>query len=572
MKRFRLFSFQVVLVFAAAWLQGCHQPAANGTNTTPVATVSKPSNPSGREVKGIRFEEVARKNGLDFAWPVQSKPMRNLEAFGVGCAFLDYDNDGWQDILFVSKPTAALFRNKGNGTFENATQKTGLHLVKGDWKAVAVGDYNDDGFLDVMLSGFRCLALLQNQSGQKWKNATQQAGFDRSNRNHWGSSGGFMDLDNNGTLDFVLCNYVIFGPKEPQFCELLPGVKSGCPPSKYRPEFAELWRNDGKGHFTDVTKQSGFDQTNGKALVVAFSDINDDGRMDFYMGNDGVPAELMINQGQLKFRNEGVQSGTAYGVMAGRSIAAMGADWADYDGDDREDLAISAFSDESYSLLRNAGKGLFEHKAEATGIAGATLKPLGFGTKWADVDNDGWPDLIFANGHVYDRADDLDPLSTWRQPLMLFHNVPAVKGSARRLLDIAPQLGGGMAQPIVGRGLATGDFDNDGKMDLLAVDYEGHPLLLHNQSSDRTHWLTLDVRGKKSNRFAYGAHVTIKTGKRIWSAHVSPASSYLSSSDPRLHFGLGNATQVYSLTIRWLTGERKELKNIKADQILKVSL
>lgn len=566
----------ILCVSALMAAPGCRKSATTTRSAIPASqrgTASGGDAPA-HEVAGISFEEVARQRGVQFKWPVQSKPLRNLEAFGCGCAFLDYDGDGWQDILLVGKPTPALFRNKGDGTFEDVTQRTGLQAHKGDWKGCAVGDYNGDGYLDLLLTGFRRLALLENQKGQRWLDATTKAGLKADNRGHWGSSAGFMDLDNNGTLELVLCNYVVFGPKEPQFCELLPGVRSGCPPAKYRPEFAELWRNDGKGRFSDVTQTSGMRATHGKALVVAFSDFDSDGRMDFYIGNDGSPAELMHNLGHLRFRNEGESSGVAYGVIPGRAIAAMGADWSDYDGDGHQDLAVTAFSDESYSLLHNTGKGLFEQSGDATGIAGATLKPLGFGAKWADVDNDGWPDIAFANGHVYDRADEIDPLSPWHQPLMLFHNQPMLKQSAtgqRRFLDIAPQLGGALVRPIVGRGLASGDFDNDGRIDFLAVNFEGEPLLLHNLSPSPGHWITVDVRGKGNNRFAYGAQVVARAGKRVWLSTVSPASSYLSSSDPRPHFGLGTLTHLDSLTIRWPEGQSKTLKHVQADQILKIS-
>lgn len=491
--------------------------------------------------------------------------MTNLQAFGRGCAFLDYDGDGRQDILLVSSPHVILYRNTGDGRFEDVTQQTGLTAVTGDWRGVAVGDYNSDGFPDLLLSGYHRLALLKNQAGKRFADVTQTACLPPNNHNHFGSSAGFMDLRGNGMLDLVLLNYVVFGPRERQYCELVPDIKSGCPPNYYRPEFGELWENLGNGRFRDATASSGMKNTHGKALVVAFADVNGDGRMDFYIGNDGTPAELMINQGGLHFKNTGVEAGVAYARM-GHAIAAMGADWADYDRDGRLDLVVTAFSDETYSLNHNLGGGLFEQVNDATGISEPTRKRLGFGAKWLDYDNDGWPDILFANGHVYDNAERIDPLTNYREPIMLFHNE-----QGRKFEDLVPRLGGDLATPLVGRGCAVGDFDNDGRIDFLVVDYEGAPVLMHNVSQTQNHWITLDLRSDGPNRFAYGAQVRAKAGKEIWAGQVSPASGYLSSSDPRVHFGLGKIALLESVTIRWSDGRMETLKNIAADKILRVT-
>lgn len=514
---------------------------------------------------GIRFENVAAASGFRFHWPQQRRPMRNLEAFGCGCAFWDYDGDGWQDILLVGEPRVALYRNRGNGQFQDVTAATGLSSVTGRWKGCAIGDYDGDGFLDLLLTGLHQLALLRNQGARRFVDVTSRAGLDKQNQGHWGSSAGFMDLDNNGTLDLVLLNYVVFGPGEKQYCELAPGIQSGCPPNYYRPEFAELWQNLGDGRFKDVTASSGLKDTSGKALVIAFTDVDEDGRMDFYIGNDGTAAELMRNEGRLRFRNIGAVSGVAYGAT-GNAVAAMGADWGDYDRDGRLDLVATAFSDEPYPLFHNLGNGAFEDVAATTGIGEPTLKPLGFGAKWVDMDNDPWPDIVFANGHVYDNVDKIDPLSRFRQPLMLFHNQ-----EGRAFRDLVPDLGGDVARPLVGRGSATGDFDNDGRMDCLVVDYEGEPLLLRNRSQAPHHWIKLDLRASGPNRFAYGARVTARAGKRIWVAEVSPASSYLSSSGPRIHFGLGSVRVLETITIRWPSGRREVLRNVPADRILRVN-
>ena len=547
-------------------LVGCTQTPTPPKSPSKTSAKAEPATsvPPSQAVEGVRFENVATAAGVTYRWPQQPRPMRNLEAFGCGCAFLDYDNDGWPDILLVSAPTVHLYHNKGNGQFEEVSNAMGLTAIQGQWMGVGVGDYDGDGFLDLVLIGYHCLAVLKNEGGKRFVDATHTTGFDPKNRGHWGSSAGFMDLTGNNRLSLVLLNYVLFGPQEQQYCEVRTGVKSGCPPSTYHPEFGELWQNLGKGRFRDITQESGMNRTHGKALVVAFTDINNDGRMDFYLGNDGEPADLMLNRGNLRFQNVGLECGLAYGALS-HAMAAMGADWSDYDRDGHLDLAVSGFSDEAYAVYHALGKGQFELASDALGISGATYKPLGFGAKWIDMDNDGWPDLIFANGHVYDNVNAIDPLATYRQPLMLFHN-----RQGKQLLDLVPQMGGEIETPLVGRGLATGDYDNDGKMDFLVVDYEGQARLYHNLSQTPHHWITLDLHGVGANRFAYGAQVVAHSGKETWVGQVSPASSYLSSSDPRVHFGLGSTTTLDSITVRWSDGNQEALTNITADRLLRI--
>lgn len=544
--------FVISTLLAAGLLVSCRKPAVSGASPPP-----GPEAPA-----GVRFEVATHAAGITFHWPQQPRPMRNYEAFGAGCAFLDYDGDGRQDILLVAEPSPVLYRNAGNGTFADATAATGLDRARGPWRGVAVGDVDADGHPDLLLTGYRALALLRSDGGRRWENVTARSGLDPKNRGHWGSSAGFMDLDGDRKLDLVLLNYVIFGPKEPQYCELAPRTRSGCPPARYRPEFPELWRSTGGGQFSEVGPPAGLDTPRGKALVLAFSDVDDDGRMDFYIGNDGTPADLMRNLGGMRFRNTAFASGVAFGPLRGEAMAAMGADWADFDGDGRLDLAVSNFSDQPYAVIRGLGKGLFEHVGDQTGVTGPTFKPLGFGTKWLDMDNDGWPDLSFVNGHVYDNVDQIDPLGTFRQPLMLFYN-EAGKG----FTDMVPVLGGAVAAPMVGRGSATGDYDDDGRMDLLVVDYEGPPVLLHNVSRTSNHWLKLDLRDR-SNGPAYGARVTARAASRVWIAEVSPASSYLSSSDPRIHFGLGSTPALDSLTVRWPSGLRTVRRQVPASRLL----
>ena len=500
---------------------------------------------------------------MTYSWPPERKPLTILDAIGGGCAFLDYDQDGWLDILLVTKPHARLWRNDGKGKFTQITEQAGLQAVQGHWRGCAVGDYDGDGVPDLLLTGYKRLALLQNRSG-RFQDVTQEAGLSPTNRGHWALSAGFMPLGESGRLDLVIVNYVRFGPAEHQYCYLKRGIKSGCPVNHYKPEFPEIWENIG-GRFREAAESAGLGDTHGRAMVVAFADVNNDRRIDFYVGNDGLPAELMINRGGLRFENHGIRSGAAFGPM-NHPIAAMGADFADYDRDGRMDLTVTAFADEQYSLLRNAPDGIFEYKSDEAGLTGPTYRTLGFGAAFLDFDNDGWQDIVYANGHVYDNAEAMDPLTTYRQSIQLFHNRPGEPG--RTFIDLAADLG--LAWPIVGRGSAVGDCDNDGRQDLLIVDYEGVPLLLRNESESANSWLTLDLRGDKPNTFAYGARVEARAGRERWTAEVSPAKSFLSSSDPRVHLGLGKSAPLDSLVIRWPDGKSQTLNGVKANQVLRI--
>jgi hypothetical protein len=303
----------------------------------------------------------------------------------------------------------------------------------------------------------------------------------------------------------------------------------------------------------------------GSALVLAFTDLDGDGRIDFYIGNDGLAADLMHNTGDMNFENIGFVAGVAV-LETTSTMSAMGADWADYNRDGLLDLTVTNFQKLSFALFRNLGNTLFTDAAGRTGLLAATKNRLGFGAKWLDFDNDGWPDVSYANGHVYDNAPDIEgPAATFRQPLSLFRSE-----QGRRFVDLVPALGADVQRTLVGRGSATGDFNNDGRVDLLVVDLEGPVMLLENRTEAQNHWLTLDLRAGAPNVFAYGARVVGRAGRQIWVADVAPGSSYLSSSDPRIHWGLGETARLDTLTIRWPSGIEQKLHDVEADRILRV--
>jgi len=321
-----------------------------------------------------------------------------------------------------------------------------------------------------------------------------------------------------------------------------------------------LYRNNDDGSFTDVTAVVGMGDSHGKTLAVGWCDYDDDGDPDLYLANDGVAGDLYRND-RGRFTNVGLISGTAFGLND-TPQAGMCVDWGDYNRDGLFDLVVTAFSDEPYSLYRNEG-GLFENQSAEVGLAEPTRKPLGFGGRFIDVDNDGWQDLIFANGHVYDQSAKIDAASPYRQPTLLFRNE-----AGGRFRDVSASAGEAINRPIVGRGLATGDYDNDGRLDVLIVDYEGAPILARNVTAETGHRLQANLRagppGTK-NRFAWGAKVVVEAGGRRWLTQVNPCSSYLSSSDPRVHIGLGSVSRVDSVTVTWPDGKLEVFKDPAVD-------
>jgi hypothetical protein len=518
------------------------------------------------DTRGVAFADVAARMGLKYTWPQQPRPMPIREAFGSGCAAFDADNDGWMDVLLVGDPHPALFRNDAGATFTDVTADSGLARAEGDWMGCAVGDYNGDGRWDILLTGFHCLALFVNRGQMKFDLVTLSAGLPADDFGHWGSSAGFMDLDGDNWLDIVILHYVEYGPGAKRLCEFQPGVYSGCTPREYRPEKGVLWRNTGDGTFERVPEQAGMDQTHGTALVLAFSDLDGDGLIDFYIGNDGLAADVMHNRGNMCFENIGFISGLAVSDVAS-AMSAMGADWADFDRDGLLDLTVTNFQHRAFAVFRNQGNSLFIDIADRSGVAQATKDRLGFGAKWLDFDNDGWPDISYANGHVYDNAEVVDgPGATYRQPLSLFRN-----DRGRRFVELTSVLGPDVQRAMVARGSAVVDFNNDGRADLLVVDFEGPVMLLENRTETPNHWLTLDLRAPSPNVFACGARVVGKAGNQTWVAEVAPASSYLSSSDPRIHWGLGEIAQLESVVIRWPSGREQTLHDVAADQILLVN-
>jgi hypothetical protein len=500
---------------------------------------------------GVQLVDVSAQAGLVYRFKVPIYPppgepipaLGILETVGNGCAFLDYDNDGNLDVLLVdAKPR--LYRGDGQGHFTDVTADAGLGKIAGHFLGCAVGDYDNDGRDDLYLSGYRTAALLHNDAGRRFRDLTREAGI---HPERWGTSCGFSDLDGDGLLDLFVANYVEFGPDPARYLQRCEPI--ACPPQDYNPELPTLYRNLGGERFRDVSETSGIHKAAGKGLGVAFADFDDDGDQDIFVANDTVAGDLFRNDGAFHFTNIGVASGTAYGPNGGPQ-GGMGVDWADFDGDGRLDVAVTTFTDQPKSLYRNEGGALFANVTYASVLGKATKPNVAFGVRWLDYDNDGWPDLLIANGNVDNKIAAIVPGRSYRQPVQAFRN-----REGHGFADESDRLGPALQQPIVGRGLATGDFDNDGRVDALIIDDDGPVRLLHNQGGHVGSWIGLSLVGTgRSNRDAIGARVVLEAGGRRQVREVQTAGSYLSASDRRLHFGLGTAAAVTRITVRWPDG------------------
>jgi hypothetical protein len=517
---------------------------------------SRPDAPSTKKAQPL-FREVGEDAGLHYRWEIPGKrPLNILQTIGNGCAFLDYDNDGDLDVLLVG-PSPALFRGDGKGGFTDVTRKMGLDRLRGHFLGCCVGDYDNDGWKDIYISGYRTGVLLHNKQGNGFQDVTAQIGLKPQ---VWGTSCAFADLDRDGWLDLYICNYVNFDPATDLLLCPYEGVLTGCGPNDYQAAEGVLYRSNMGRSFTDVTTKWKL-KTRGKGLGVAFADFNRSGRVSFAVANDLQVGDLYENQWKGSLENIGVVSGTG-ADRDGHPHAGMGIDWGDYDNDGLFDLVVTTFRDETKCLYHNDGHNVFHIVSDRVGIEKPTLPYVGWGCKFFDADNDGWLDLVIANGHVQDNIDRFEK-AAYREPTLFLHNQ---QGAPTTFADATQSAGLSRLPPIVGRGLAVGDYDNDGRMDVLIVDSEGRPLLLHNETSGVNHWIGLKLIGSGAcNRDAYGAIVTVRGERRRTMRQCHPGGSYLSSSDPRVHVGLG-AEAIGSVTVLWPDGKSQTWTDLLSDR------
>jgi len=491
-----------------------------------------------------------------------------LEATGSGVAILDYDRDGWQDIFLVNgttfdataasknKPTSHLFHNNHDGTFADVTTRSGLAFT-GWGQGACVGDYDNDGYDDLYVTAYGKNHLFHNQGNGTFKDVSEMSGVSGTGR-EWGTGCAFIDYDRDGRLDLIVANYVhldlaaVPKPGSGPGC-MWKGVPVMCGPRglPYSPN--TLFHNLGDGHFEEVSKSSGIERTNGHyCFSVTTLDYNEDAWPDIYIACDSTPSILYRNNHDGTFTDVAADVGVAFNED-GREQAGMGSTSADYDRDGHLDLFKTNFSDDTSTLYRSQGDGTFTDETHTAGLA-INTDALGWGAMFADVDNDGWPDLLIANGHVYPEVDSARLGSYFREPRFLYHNLGRNPSGVVKFEDLSKTSGPGLIQPMSGRGLATADLFNDGRIEAVINNLSDAPLLIVNLARNQNHWLDLRLVGTGSNRDAIGAHVTLRAGAGVWIDEVRSGSSYNSSSDLRLHFGLGREAHLDSIEVRWPNG------------------
>lgn len=544
------------LAGAALLASGCQTEPASAPTTQATA----PATTSGA---GPKFVDVAATSGIQYRWTAPGKrPLNILQTIGNGCAFLDYDSDGNLDILLIG-PKLALFRGDGKGKFTDVTTATGLGTLSGYYLGCAVGDYNRDGHPDIYISGYRTALLLKND-GKKFQDVTASVGLKPQ---PWGTSAGWSDLDGDGWLDLYVCNYADFGPNtDPQLCKFPTKdhgeVMSSCGPRYYTGIKGVLYHNKAGAGFEDMTKAWALDTHSGRGLGVAFADMDGSGKVSIAIANDEAPGDLFHNKGAStgkRFENVGEVSGTARD-RDGNLHGGMGIDWGDYNNDGKLDLFVATYRNEAKCLYRNDGDGLFTDVSYPAGIGHPALPSVSFGCKLFDADNDGWLDLIIANGHVQDNIQVIES-TDYPQKVLFLRNQNGT------FVDATDPSGIGTLPALVGRGLAVGDYDNDGKMDVLIVNSEGVPVLLHNDSPTTGGWVGFRCLGP-GGADAYGAAVTVEAGGQKYLRQCQTSGSYMSASDPRVHIGIGAATKIDQVTVRWPDGKTDTWKDVPTGKYL----
>ncbi len=537
---------------------GCSGPRHQAVDAVPTGTSTR------------QFRNVTAESGLGAFRHTDGGTGRRffVEQIGSGLAIFDFDGDGLQDVYFCTgtalpgytgpAPHNRLFRNRGDGTFEDRTTAAGVACNRYSIGAAA-GDFDNDGDIDLYVCCFDSNVLYRNNGDGTFADVSKVSGVDDPRLS---SSAAWGDYNGDGYLDLFVANYVKYRVDEDLWCSKYEGQKSYCGPTLYQPERHTLYRNNGNGTFTDVSGPSGVASKLGNGLGVVWFDFDDDGRQDIFVANDQTPNHLWWNRGNGKFQEVALERGVAYGEE-GNARAGMGVDAGDFDNDGRVDLVVTNFSEENNAIYRNEGAA-FRDVAFDRGVGAETLMHLGFGTAFLDYDRDGWLDLFFANGHVMDDIAMYSDSVTWEQPLQLFKNTGT--GHFREVSDAA---GVGEGK-WVARGAAQGDLDNDGRKDVIISVLRGQPLYLRNECAPAAHWLGVDLHPASGNAQAIGATVWLTANGVTQRRDVSTAGSFASSNDPRPLFGLGPVNKVDELKIRWPSGRVTLQKGPALDRYLRI--
>jgi len=534
-------------------------------------------NPAAQSSPG-KFVDVTKRLGVNFQYRSSHTSKKYLlETMGPGVALFDYDNDGLLDLFVINgtplaDPTAKgvipqktdsqywnrLYHQRKDGTFEDVTEKAGLQGV-GYSMGAAVGDFDNDGFEDLYVTSYGGNKLYHNNGNGTFTDVTLKAGVGGSG---WSTSAAWVDLDNDGFLDLIVLRYLDWDFDDFWCGEHKEGFRAYCHPDHFKPIAPLIYHNNHDGTFTEVGEKLGLSKP-AKGLGVAIADYDRDGHIDLFVANDSMVEYLYHNKGDGTFEESGLVSEVAVDID-GRTYAGMGVDFADYNNDGWPDLVVTDLANQRYALYQNNGDGSFTYESSNAGIGQITLSHSGWGVRFLDYDNDGWKDLLIAQGHDMDTIELTSPNLKYREPLLLARN------TGHGFVDVSAQSGDVFQQVWVARGLAIGDLDNDGRLDAVVTTNDGPVHILHNETPTQNHWLLLTLIGHKSNRDAIGAEVMIVTAGGAQFATVSTAGSYLSASDKRVHFGLGTNKVVQKIEIRWPSGIRQTLKDVPADQILSV--
>jgi len=545
-----------------------------------VATVALVVGPGSSPTPGIRFEEIAARSNLRFTTAASPTPNKNqIETMVAGVALFDYDGDGYLDVYLVNgaaipslkKESPAywnrLFHNNHDGTFTDVTEKAGV-AGAGYGMGVAVGDYDNDGWPDLFVANVTGNQLFHNNGDGTFTDVTVKAGLQGATldgKKMWSAGAGWFDYNNDGLLDLFVVNYCKWEVNKDPYCTIGGGARGYCHPKYYAATHNSLYRNNGDGTFTDVSEETGIASQFGKGMSVSFADYDGDGFLDAFVANDTTRNFLFHNLGGKKFEEVGDLAGVAYGSN-GAALSGMGSDFRDVNNDGLPDIWHTAVEFETFPLYGNRGRGDFADWTANSGLARLTSQMSGWGNGIVDLDNDGWKDLFVARSNVLDNISGLVSERQYPERNSVFRNLGNGKFE-----DVSSGAGPDFAKEAPHRGVAFGDIDNDGRVDAVVTVLNGAVKLFHNVSGDHNHWILLRLVGTRSNRMGIGAqiHITTEDGRSQWN-EVTTAVGYASSSDSRVHFGLGSSRRIKEIEIRWPSGIKQVLHDADVDRVMTV--